>query len=105
MKVLQHELDELQDQIVAMELMVEGKPDSSSPAITRWELDRAFLRRLKEHAGELKETLSQINEDGEEYGVCIQCGDPIHPDRLAVLPGVQKCVRCARAEEQEQSAP
>jgi DnaK suppressor protein len=99
MKALQHELDELQDQIIAMETMVEEKPDSSSPAITRWQLDRAFLQRLKERAAELEETLSQINADEEEYGVCIQCGEPIHPDRLAVLPGVQKCVRCTRAEE------
>jgi DnaK suppressor protein len=95
--VLRHELDELQDQIVAIETMVEEKPDSRSPAVTRWELDRAFLQQLKEHAAELEETLSQASADEAGYGICIQCGKPIHPDRLAVLPGIQTCIRCARA--------
>ncbi len=29
-----------------------------------------------------------------EYGVCVECEEPINPRRLQALPEVQTCVRC-----------
>jgi RNA polymerase-binding transcription factor DksA len=32
--------------------------------------------------------------DRGEYGVCMECGEPIAPARLQVMPEVLTCVRC-----------
>ena len=97
--VLQQELDELRAQITALEKALEEKPDyglgRGDPGITRWELDQALLRRLKRRAAELKRALSRVDQG--TYGICVQCGRPIHPDRLAILPDTQVCIKCAQA--------
>jgi RNA polymerase-binding transcription factor DksA len=57
-------------------------------------MDQALLEQLKERAETLKQAIS---EDGEgTYGICEKCGNPIHPDRLAVLPDTKICIKCAR---------
>jgi DnaK suppressor protein len=105
--MLQRELDETQAQIAALETALEDKPDyglgTGASGVARWELNRAMLQQLKERAASLEQTLSQGNEAA--YGICEQCGQPIHPDRLAVLPHTTVCVRCARADEQQVLAP
>jgi DnaK suppressor protein len=105
-EILKRELDQLQKQIAALEMGLEEKPDyglgKGAPAVTRWELDRAMLQRLKKRAGSIERALSQI--DGAAYGTCAQCGRPIHPDRLAVLPDTRVCIRCARADTDGGSA-
>lgn len=105
--MLQRELDETQAQIAALEAALEDKPDyglgRGASGVARWELNRVLLQRLKERAASLEQTLSQVDE--ATYGICEQCGQPIHPDRLAVLPHTTVCVRCARADEQQVPAP
>ena len=99
--ILQRELGELRDQIAALEKALEEKPDyglgKGDPAITRWELDRALLRRLKRRAADLERALLRLSQG--TYGICVRCGKPIHPDRLAVLPDTQVCIHCAQAGE------
>ena len=96
--ILQRELEDVQKQIEALERAAEFKPDyglgEGDPEITRWEMDRALLRRLKERRETLKSALSG-SSDGA-YGICERCGNPIHPDRLAVLPDTRICINCAR---------
>jgi RNA polymerase-binding transcription factor DksA len=95
---LQHELAELQTQIAALEAHLKEKPEyglgEGDPATTQQELDRALLQQLKAQAASLEQALSEITEG--TYGTCVQCGQPIHPDRLAVLPGTRICIHCAR---------
>lgn len=102
-RALQQELDKLRDQIANLELALEEKPDhgigEGDPAITRWEMNLALLERYKERAAKLKQALSRAKQG--EYGICGQCGEPIHPDRLDVLPGTRVCIRCACAPERE----
>lgn len=48
--------------------------------------------------------------DAGAYGMCENCGRPIHPERLATLPYTIHCVDCAaeiqrRAAESPQSPP
>ena len=97
--ILQRELDELRAQIAALDRALEEKPDyglgRGDPAVTRWELNQALLRRLKRRAASLEHALSQASQG--TYGTCVQCGKPIHPDRLAVLPDTQVCIHCAQA--------
>lgn len=103
--ILQRELDELRAQITALERTLDEKPDyglgKGAPSVTRWELDRTLLPQLKQQAASIKRTLSQMSEGA--YGICRQCGRPIHPDRLAVLPDTKICIRCARAGERRRA--
>lgn len=99
--ILQRELNELQAHISTLERHLEEKPDyglgQGDPAITQWELDQALLQQLKAQAAGLERTLSEVDENA--YGICKECGKPIHPDRLAVLPNTKRCIRCAKAGE------
>ncbi|MEA3342487.1 MAG: TraR/DksA C4-type zinc finger protein [Chloroflexota bacterium] len=99
-EILKQELDELQAQIAALETALESKPEyglgKGDPAITQRELDRELLQRFKKRAAHLRQAMSQ--NDAGTYGICAQCGNPIHPERLAVLPGTQVCVHCAQRE-------
>jgi len=96
---LEREIEELREQIGALEAAIEEKPDygmgKGDPSITRWELDQAMLADLKERAASLKQQLSRINQG--TYGICERCGQPIDPDRLAVLPDAKMCIECARS--------
>jgi len=100
---LRRELGELRAQIAALEKTLEGKPDyglgKGAPVVTRWELDQALLRQFKQQAASIESTLSHMSEGA--YGICKQCGNPIHPDRLAVLPDTRVCIHCARAGERK----
>ncbi len=37
---------------------------------------------------------------GRGDGLCVDCGEPISPERLEVLPDAARCVRCQAAWEQ-----
>ena len=47
---------------------------------------------LLERVNRLSAALDRLH-DGE-YGVCIECAEPIGPARLDAVPEVQTCVRC-----------
>jgi DnaK suppressor protein len=99
--ILQRELDDLRLQITALEKKLAERPDyglgTGAPAVTQWELDQALWRQFKERAAKIEHMLSQTME--AVYGICERCGEPIHPDRLAVLPDTRVCIKCARAGE------
>ena len=96
---LRQELDRLRDQIAKLEGALVDKPDygigEGDPAIAEWEMNLALLEQSRDRAAELERALSQAQSG--EYGICQECGEPIHPDRLEVLPGTTVCIRCARA--------
>jgi DnaK suppressor protein len=100
---LKTELDQVQTQIASLEGALGDRPDyglgEGDPAITRQELDRVLLQQLKERAAGIEQALSAMADD--VYGVCEECGESIHSDRLAVLPDTRRCIRCARARERE----
>jgi len=105
-KTLQRELKDLRAEISLLERSLEERPESGfgegDPAVTRWELDRALLRRLKKRAASVEGALRRLNQG--KYGICEQCGKPIHPDRLSVLPDATTCIRCARRGDQEEES-
>lgn len=41
---------------------------------------------------------------GRAIGICVECGDPIAPARLAALPGARTCIDCQRELELEAEA-
>ena len=97
-RALEREADELRRQIMSLEMAqqhrLEYRPGEADPDIARREVDRALLERLTQHLTEVERALG--HQGRVAYGICLGCGGPIHPDRLAVLPGTELCIRCAR---------
>jgi RNA polymerase-binding transcription factor DksA len=45
------------------------------------------------HLSEITAALARL--DAGTYGVCVQCGGPIAPERLRARPVVRTCIACA----------
>jgi len=56
------------------------------------EMSFATRSLLVERANKLADALERLREG--EYGLCVECGEPIAPARLRVMPEVITCVRC-----------
>lgn len=42
---------------------------------------------------------NRVRFEGESRETCIDCDEPIHPKRRALLAGVQDCIECALVKE------
>ena len=68
--------------------------------------EREFAIRALEFE---KKCLTQVDEalqrieDGE-FGVCLDCDEPISPKRLAAVPWATYCLRCQELEDRRQAA-
>ncbi len=102
-QALRREMGELRGQVAALEMADKHRPEygleRGDPAITRWELERALLERLRQRAAKVEQALTEVGNGTR--GICAQCGEHIHPDRVAVLPGTRLCIRCAKEAEGE----
>jgi DnaK suppressor protein len=100
-KILKRELKNAQSQLGTLERAVQIEPDfglgEGDPAITSREVNRALLERLNDRVETLQRAISRVGKGS--YGICLQCGNLIHLDRLAVLPDTRVCVRCAQTGE------
>jgi DnaK suppressor protein len=56
-------------------------------------LEDAALKEIQE----IRAALERL-ESGA-YGVCVSCGSPIAPRRLAILPHTQHCITCVTLAE------
>ncbi len=56
----------------------------------------AELRRVKA-------ALERIERDPEDYGLCLECEEPVHLRRLELMPAVELCVKCQSAQEESAS--
>lgn len=54
----------------------------------------AELRRIKA-------ALERIDRDPEDYGLCLECEEPIRRRRLELMPAVELCVKCQSATEDD----
>ncbi|MGF7007030.1 TraR/DksA family transcriptional regulator [Aminobacter sp. BE322] len=57
-------------------------------------MSQAVQRRRAARRVAIQQALKRIEED--EYGYCVECGEPIAPGRLDVDPTFSACVRCAK---------
>ena len=100
--VLQERLDELHRQIDRLEIAIEDKAEyrlaPGDAWVTRWELNRALVKRLRQSATSIEQALARIH--GGTYGVCERCGRAIDPQRIVALPDARLCILCARADAQ-----
>jgi len=56
------------------------------------EIGFATRELVLERVNRLSAALDRMNEG--EYGICVECDEPISPARLQAMPEVQTCVRC-----------
>lgn len=66
---------------------------SRMDAINNKSINDAAKIKLEEKLKKLNLALSKV--DVEDFGICINCNNPIQPRRLALMPESPKCVRCA----------
>jgi RNA polymerase-binding transcription factor DksA len=99
-EVLEQELARTKERIAKLKAALETQPDyglgEGDPEIVRWEMNQALLEQTQERETTLEQALARIQAG--TYGRCANCGEPIHPDRLAVMPDTKLCIRCARAQ-------
>jgi len=95
---LQAERTTVLEDLVSLRDRLETKGDyglgEGDPMIYQWELNLALLERAEQHLAEIDEALEQL--DMGIYGLCEKCGNPIEPERLAVLTHTTLCSRCAQ---------
>lgn len=61
------------------------------------EIGFATRELVLQRVNRLSAALDRMSEG--EYGICVECDEPISPARLHAMPEVQACVRCqARLE-------
>ena len=68
--------------------------------------EREFAVRALEHQSR---SLTDINGaleriDSGEFGICLECEEPISPKRLAAVPWAAYCLRCQEMRDAEASA-
>jgi len=50
------------------------------------------IERASDSIAEVEEALERL--EAGTYGLCVDCGKAINPDRLAELPAAARCVKC-----------
>lgn len=74
-------------------------PDNAIGRLTRMEalssksVNEATLITARHRLGKLKHVIANL--DGEEFGICIDCGEPIPMARIFAMPESTHCVKCA----------
>ena len=87
-------LQELEQLISRLETKGDYELGEGDPMIYQWELNLALRDRAQQHLAEIDEALQQL--DMGIYGRCEVCGQPIEPERLAVLSHTTVCSQCAQ---------
>jgi DnaK suppressor protein len=64
-------------------------------------LDREIDYTLEENSENVLSSIEGALERIDEgtYGTCVNCGNPIHEDRLVAIPWATHCIGCKRLEE------
>lgn len=70
----------------------DGFADSAQATEERSEL-LGQIEASRHRIHQIDEALQRM--DAGEYGICVDCGEQIPPDRLEVRPLSVRCVRCA----------
>lgn len=61
------------------------------------EVDMARSDRVNQELGLISRALQRLYQ--ADFGTCGDCGDAIAPERLAIEPWAERCVRCQSAHE------
>lgn len=97
---IQQEITNLDNEIPALRQLAKPvPPDNAIGRLTRMEainnksISEANLSSAKARLDRLQRALK--NSDNPDFGICINCDEPIPFKRLMVQPDSSLCVRCA----------
>jgi DnaK suppressor protein len=97
----EEEMDALRAEIPRLEELVKPvAPDNAIGRISRMDtivnqsVAEAQLSKTRVRLARLEEALKRVDED-EEFGLCLDCGEPIPMARLKAMPETAYCVDCA----------
>lgn len=98
LKRLEQELREAEEELALIEEKLEDKGDfglgQGASTLYEWEMNLALRESAQEKIKSIKAALERLGEG--EYGICQECGQPIDPARLEILPHTTLCIECAR---------
>ena len=99
--VLTRERDDTLAEIRRLEqflvVQLDEAEDEVDSNIVEREKTLALIQNLERKVEELEYAMA--NAQKGKYGICESCGQPIDPERLALLPGTTLCVKCKQARE------
>ncbi len=95
-KRLKIELDDLQTNVEAAEVIREGSPfgKREEEATESFELEKrlALQKQVRSNLIEIEHVLEKFQNG--TYGLCDNCGQPISPERLEAIPHANLCLNC-----------
>jgi len=96
-EILEAELKEAREKQKQLQDQLDDKPDfglgQGGTGAANWEMNLARKNDLSSRVEELEEALSNLEKG--TYGICGNCGKPIDPERLEILPTTKLCAECA----------
>jgi RNA polymerase-binding protein DksA len=100
-KQLKTDLQQAEEELAQLEAALKEKPDfapGTGDAGTRtWEMNLARREHVLTHIDDLHHALARVEQG--TYGTCENCGNPINPERLEILPAATLCLNCAQQQE------
>lgn len=72
----------------------EHDPEGHTIAYERQQV-AALLSNARLHLADIDAALDRVGDS--TYGLCIECGGVIAPERLAALPAAGRCITCAES--------
>ena len=84
-------------ELPAVEQMTYGSQAEAASAVFEQERALTLRRHLERQLRAVEEAL--VRARGGMYGTCAECGKPIPPERLEIVPETRWCVECQRRRE------
>lgn len=95
---LDEELREAEAELALIEKKLEEKGDfglgQGASTTYEWEINLALRESVQEKIKSIEEAIERLRQGA--YGLCEDCGNPIAPERLEILPHTTLCIDCAR---------
>jgi DnaK suppressor protein len=81
--------------------LVSGSADQHMADTATETVDREIDYTLEEHDGRLLQAIDEAlaRIEASTYGICVNCGARIPPERLEAMPWATLCIDCKRKEE------
>ncbi len=90
---LEHRFNKITDNITHANEPLSHDFEEQATELQNSEVVEFLGNFTRDEIGQVRAALKRIDEGG--YGVCVRCGEPIHPERLKALPFVATCIQCA----------
>jgi RNA polymerase-binding transcription factor DksA len=76
---------------------VDNHPSDVADFVYQRELMETSRQIIEQEAKQVEHAQQRLAEGN--YGICLECGRPISPERLAARPSATRCIDCQRALE------